>query len=125
MVISIGTDLVQIQRFRAVVNRRGRPFLDRLFTLSELAACEKRGLPDVHLAARFAAKEAVFKALGTGLSLGMRWQDVEVVGGNRKAPGVYLSGLAKARAEALGVKTVLLSLSHDGQYALAFVVATD
>lgn len=125
MVISVGTDLVWIPRFKKALLRRGERFLERIFTPGEREMCEKRRVPEIHLAARFAAKEATFKALGTGLSLGMRWQDVEVVGGGAEPPSISLKGEASARAFRLGVKRVLVSLTHHGDYAIAFVVATD
>lgn len=119
MMVGIGVDVVEVSRLREASNRER--LLARLFTASELSDC--RGAHRWQsLAARFAAKEAVLKALGTGLR-GMRWQDIEVVRNDRGRPGVRLRGGAAGRAENLGVAEVLLSLSHTEHYAVAQAVA--
>lgn len=125
MVISVGVDLVKIERFQRVFERHRERFLARVFTDGERERCEGGKRPEIHLAARFAAKEAVMKVLGTGWGGGVGWRDVEVVGGGGIRPEIRLWGQAKAHAETLGIKRVLVSLSHDGEYATAFVVATD
>jgi holo-[acyl-carrier protein] synthase len=84
-----------------------------------------RPSPEVHFASRFAAKEAVLKALGTGWGEGIAWREVEVVGARGRPPEVRLTGRAQRMAEGRGIQRFHLSLSHDGDYALAFVVATD
>jgi len=96
-----------------------------VFTPAEQADCLARSRPATHLAARLAAKEATMKALGTGWSLGVRWTDVEVRSGGGTPPTVSLSGVARKRAEARGIREAIVSLSHDGDYAIAVVVATD
>lgn len=125
MVIGIGIDLVRIGRFEQAMARYGGRLLDRLFTPAEREGFGRRPCDAQRLAARFAAKEAAFKALGTGWGQGVRWRDVEVVGGGRRPSGLVFSGRAREAATRLGVKQTLLSLTHDGEYAAACVVATD
>ena len=125
MILGLGTDLVAIHRVEEVLARHRGCFLDRVFTPTEQADCLSRARPAAHLAARLAAKEATMKALGTGWALGVRWQDVEVRSGVSAPPTLRLAGVAKERAEARGVRQALVSLSHDGAYAIAVVVATD
>ena len=125
MILGLGTDLVAIGRVEAVLSRHRGRFLDRVFTPTEQADCLSRARPATHLAARFAAKEATMKALGTGWGLGVRWQDVEVRSTASTPPTLRLTGVAKERAEAQGIRQALVSLSHDGDYAIAVVVATD
>lgn len=125
MVLGLGTDLVAISRVEEILSRYGERFLHRVFTRSEQADCLGRARPARHLAARLAAKEAAMKALGTGWGLGVRWQDVEVQSGGATPPTLRLVGAAKRRAEARGIHRALVSLSHDGDYAIAVVVAMD
>jgi holo-[acyl-carrier protein] synthase len=115
----IGVDLAQIPRLRRVVERWDDRFLRRVFTEAEIAYCRRRRDPIPHLAARFAAKEATLKALGTGLSMGIKWQELEVRRERGQAPVMVLSGRCRALAQAKGAGSVLLSLSHDGDYAMA------
>jgi holo-[acyl-carrier protein] synthase len=119
MVKGIGVDLVQIPRMRRVVERWQDRFLRRVFTAEEIAYCQKRRDPVPHLAARFAAKEAALKALGIGLRLGVSWRELEVRRERGRAPFVVLSGKSRRIGEALGGRRLLLSLTHDGDYALA------
>jgi len=125
MILGLGTDLVAIARVETVLSRHRDRFLDRVFTPAEQADCLARSRPATHLAARLAAKEATMKALGTGWSLGVRWTVVEVRSGGGTPPTVSLSGVARKRAEARGIREAIVSLSHDGDYAVAVVVATD
>jgi holo-[acyl-carrier protein] synthase len=123
--LSTGVDLVELDRIRRVVERYGERFLGRIYTPAELARYSHR-LPE--LAARFAAKEAVSKALGVGLhhisAEGIGWQEVEVLPDPRGKPVVYLSGRARALAEEQGLRQWAISLSHGRDYAVAFVVAS-
>lgn len=119
VIAGIGVDLVKVIRVEEALARFGTRFLNRCFTAGERERC---GVDAVRLAARFAAKEAVGKALGTGLS-GLSWHDIEVIGGVGGHPAVRLHGRAAARARELGVGRCELSLAHDGDYAIAFVVA--
>jgi len=126
MALSVGVDLVELDRIRRVASRYGEQFLARIYTPDELARYRDR-LPE--LAVRFAAKEAVSKALGVGMNhisaQGIGWQDVEILPDPRGKPLVHLSGRAQALAEEQGLHKWAISLSHGRDYALAFVVATD
>lgn len=119
MRLSCGVDLVEIDRVAAVIGRWGDRFLTRVFTDAERAYCRGR-VPE--LAVRFAAKEAVSKALGTGI-VGMAWRDIEVVPDPRGKPLVVLHNRAKARATELGLTSFEVSLSHSRDMAIAMVVA--
>lgn len=118
----IGMDLVRIDRMRRVVERWQDRFLQRVFTPEEIAYCRKRRDPIPHLAARFAAKEAALKALGTGLSMGIHWRELEVRRERGEAPRMILSGRCRAIGEAKRGQRMLLSITHDGDYAMAQVV---
>jgi holo-[acyl-carrier protein] synthase len=125
MMLGLGTDLVAVDRVEAVLARHGERFLARVFTAAERAECLRRARPAVHLAARLAAKEAAMKALGSGWGAGVRWQDIEVCSDGETQPVLRLAGVAKTRADDRGVRRSLVSLSHDGGFALAAVVLTD
>ena len=114
----VGVDLVKIPRMRRVVERWQDRFLRRVFTDAEIAYCRKRRDPVPYLAARFAAKEAALKALGTGLRFGVSWRELEVRRERGEAPVLVLSGKSRSIAEALGGR-LLLSLTHEGDYAFA------
>lgn len=118
----IGHDLVDQERFARVLAKREERFRDRVFTPGEWETASARPDRVAALAARFAAKEAVMKVLGTGWGQGVRWQDVEVVGGGRSAPSLVLRGEAAKRADAEGL-TMQLSLTHAGTMASAVVLA--
>jgi holo-[acyl-carrier protein] synthase len=117
--ISIGVDLVNIPRMRDVIARWDDRFLRRVFTDSEIAYCRARRDPVPHFAARFAAKEAAMKALGTGLSLGVRWRDLEVRRDRGQAPRLLMHGRSREIGLARGGRAMLVALTHDGDYALA------
>ena len=109
-----------IPRLRRVVERWHERFLERVFTEDELAYCRARRDPIPHLAARFAAKEAGLKALGTGLRLGVSWRELEVRRERGQAPVLVLSGRSREIDAARGGRGVLLlALTHDGDYACA------
>ncbi len=122
--LTTGVDLVEIARVERIVERYGERFFRRVFTPAEIWYCRGR-TPE--LAARFAAKEAVSKALGVGVRMmardGIAWQEVEVVGDERGKPIVRLYGSAAERAARLGLTEWAISLSHTREYAIAFVVA--
>jgi len=115
----IGVDLAQIPRLRRVVERWDERFLRRVFTDGEIAYCPRRRDPIPHLAARFAAKEATLKALGTGLSMGVNWRELEVRRERGQAPTMVLTGRSETIARAKGASRVLISMTHDGDYAMA------
>ena len=116
--LTTGVDIIEIPRVQGVLDRYGDRFQQRVFTPGELAYCRGRA---PNLAARFAAKEATMKALGTGVR-GVAWKDIEVARAESGAPSILLHGRAKARAQHLGVQEISLSLSHSREYAVAFVV---
>lgn len=118
MILGTGVDIVEISRVRRVLERYAQRFLERVYTSDEIAYCRGR-VPN--LAARFAAKEATMKALGTGVR-GVGWKEIEIVRHASGAPAVLLHGRGKLRAEGLGVLDISLSLSHSKEYAIAFVV---
>lgn len=122
MVSGIGTDLVSVDRIRRAVERTEGRFLLRVFTPAERDLCREQNRAYECFAARFAAKEAVLKALGIGLS-GCRWHDIEVLRGRGGRPVVVLSGGAARAAARRGITEVLLSLAHEGNRAVAFAVA--
>ena len=120
-----GVDLAPVDRVEQLVERHGERFLSRVFTAGEQAdVATSRRRRSERLAARFAAKEAVLKALGTGWSGGIAWTDVEVVTDPSGAPRVRLHGKAAERATGLGVVRWAVSLSHAGGMAVASVVGT-
>ncbi len=119
--MGVGTDLVHVPRIEEVLARHPG-FAARVYTPTEIAYCEQHRVPGPRYAARFAAKEAVLKALGTGLARGMRWQDVEILAGPARRPVVRLHGAVAETARRLGVREVQISLSHAGEYALACAV---
>ncbi|RMH29698.1 MAG: holo-[acyl-carrier-protein] synthase [Planctomycetota bacterium] len=124
-VIAHGVDLVEVARVAGMLDRHGERFLERCFTPAERAYAMGRPRRDEHLAARFAAKEAVLKALGTGWRSGIAWTDVGVVVEPSGAPGVILAGRARQIADEQGAARWLVSLSHAGGFAVASVIALD
>jgi len=123
----VGVDLVQVSRTRAMLADKGAQVFDRLLTPAEAEYCRSRPDPAEHVAVRLAAKEAVYKALqGSDAARGIGWREIEVTRGPDGRPDVTLTGLAAARARALGVTRVLLSLSHTHEAAVAVaVLSTD
>jgi holo-[acyl-carrier protein] synthase len=116
---SVGVDIVETERIARSVARFGDRFLHRVYTRQELAYCQGRVSS---LAARWAAKEAVAKALGTGIGT-IRWLDIEIYSNERRQPTVQLHGPAADRAAQLGISSFSISLSHTKAYAVAFVIA--
>ncbi len=119
--LSVGVDLIETGRIARALERWGDRFLAHVYTSAEVEYCRNH-VPE--LAARFAAKEAVSKVLGTGLR-GVTWREMEVLPDARGKPLVRLHGRAKKRADRLGLHEFAVSLSHSREYAIAFVVATD
>ena len=122
MIIAIGIDLVEISRIEEVFARRGQQFSARVFTDGEVSYCESLGAKFASYAARFAAKEAVMKAFGTGWSEGIGWKDIEVVGQPGGAPTIRLHRRALDRMREIGATTVHLSLTHSCDFAIAQVI---
>jgi holo-[acyl-carrier protein] synthase len=120
--LAIGVDLIEVERIEASITRYGERFLARIFTPTELAYC--KGQPH-QLAARFAAKEAISKALGVGIhhTEGVNWHEIEVISDEHGKPMAHLTGRAAQRAQAIGIHELALSLSHTREHAIAMVVA--
>ncbi len=121
-VVGVGVDIVEVARIRNLHETYGDRFLNRVYDPQELTYCLRYKDPYPHLAARWAAKEAVAKALGTGFRNGIRWRSIVTVNLPGGEPVALLSGPAQARARQLNVTKVWLSLSHTGQYAAALAV---
>jgi len=120
MILRTGVDILEIERLRETLERHGEHFMARVFTPTEQAECGKNFQS---LAARFAAKEAVSKALGTGIG-DVSWQEIEILRAESGAPVLKLHGQAEKLAADLGLKTWAISLSHTHEHAVAMVVAT-
>lgn len=121
-IVGLGIDATDLSRLRETYQKYGDRFLNRVFTESEIAYCRRRRDPVPSLAARFAAKEAGMKAIGTGHSQGVMWRDVEVVRGAGGPPQLRLHGAAAHHAERMGVTHTLLSLTHSETLAFAQVI---
>ncbi len=119
MKLATGVDLIEISRIEEVIARHGRHYLDRIYTPAELEQCGKRV---ESLAGRFAAKEAVAKALGSGIG-DISWKDIEILGDEQNAPVLTLHNVAKQKANARGLTTWSVSISHSQSHSVAFVVA--
>lgn len=119
MIEGIGTDIVEVERIEKAIQRQGDTFLNEVFTEEERAYCSKHKAAARNYAGRFAAKEALLKALGTGLRDGIRWHDINIVNDDLGKPCVLLSGKAKTLLEN---KRVHISISHCASYATAFAV---
>jgi len=122
VIVGLGLDIAEVDRMETAIGRHGAPFLERLFTPREVAYCESHKNRFERYAARFAAKEAAMKALGTGWSRGVRWRDIEVLNEPGGKPTLQLEGVAAEFAGRLGVKTISLSITHSGNLALAQVI---
>ncbi len=121
MILGIGTDLFDVPRMAAELKEKGTRFQEELFTPSEIAYCEAKRYPARHFAARFAAKEALFKALAGATPRGL-FREVEVERTNDTLPRLVLHGRVREAADRLGVKSILVSLSHTDGLATASVV---
>lgn len=123
MIISIGIDIIEVARVREVLKRTPR-FASRVFTARERAYCDGRGeaVAAQHYAARFAAKEAAFKALGTGWSGGLAWHDIEVVNADTGAPVLHIHGQAQQLFSQSGANAAHISISHTTEHAIAQVI---
>ncbi|HTG00559.1 MAG TPA: holo-ACP synthase [Nitrospirota bacterium] len=121
MIAGIGIDLVKISRLDKAGKNHGG-FLERVFTEREREYCSKMKFPAQHYAGRFAAKEALLKAIGTGMSGGVKWTEMEVLHGDGGGPVVNVSGRVRDLLDLKGVKHIFLSYTHDDGYAVAQVV---
>jgi holo-[acyl-carrier protein] synthase len=122
MIVGLGLDIAEVDRIEEAIARHGAPFLERLFTPAEVSYCERHKNRYERYAARFAAKEAAMKALGTGWRRGVRWRDIEVARESGGKPTLRLAGAARLIADGLGVKSISLTITHSGNLALAQVI---
>ena len=122
MIIGLGTDIVEIDRIRRMLDRHGDSFRNRCFTPAEVAFAEKFKDPAVRFAGRWAAKEAVVKVLGTGFAKGITFHDVEVLPLHTGQPVVTLCGVAAERAADQSIESIMLSISHAKLYATATAI---
>jgi holo-[acyl-carrier protein] synthase len=121
-ILGVGMDIVETKRIAESIERFGDRFLHRVFLEGEVAYSQSMKFPHLHLAARFAAKEAISKAFGTGIGHEMGWRDLEIIRLPSGAPQVVLHGKAEAFAKAKGVQAVHVSLSHTAEYGAASAV---
>jgi len=124
MITGTGVDMTEVDRIRGAIERFGRRFIDRVFTAGEIAYVERRGKAGRYqrYAARFAAKEAGMKAIGTGWRRGVRWRDFEVVNLPSGRPTLRFHGAAERFAQQLAMRAVALSITHTATHALAWVI---
>jgi holo-[acyl-carrier protein] synthase len=122
MTVGTGIDIAETQRIEQALERHGERFSRKIFTPSEIAYCERFKNKAERYAARFAAKEAAFKALGTGWANGIRWLDVEISHQPSGKPELLLSGRARELANQLGVTRAVVSISHANRYVVAQVI---
>ena len=122
MIVGTGVDIAETSRLEKGLERHGERFTKRLFTPAEIAYCERFKSRGERYAARFAAKEAAFKALGTGWGAGVRWLDVEVTHQPSGKPELVLTGRAQEVARGLGVTRMAVSISHSDRYVVAQVI---
>jgi holo-[acyl-carrier protein] synthase len=125
MIVGSGIDIAEVPRIAAVIERFGKRFLQRVFTADEIRYCDSKHNRAERYAARFAAKEAALKALGTGLRGGIAWKQVEVKREPGGRPTIAFTGVAAGYAARLGARHIALSLSHTGQHAIAQVILED
>jgi len=123
MIKGVGIDIIEVARIKAMMRKHPERFLERVFTPAEQAYCRRSRRHAEHFAARFAAKEAAMKALGTGLSAGIAWTDIEVGHDEGGRPMITLSGEAKKIAKRLRIRELQISLTHVKSVAVASVIA--
>jgi holo-[acyl-carrier protein] synthase len=120
-ITGIGSDIVKVSRIERLIEKSGDRFLARIYTPAEIEYARSLARPALHFAARFAAKEAFVKALGSGFRDGIEWHDIEVINNQLGRPGLNLQGRARKLCHRLGAEA-WLSLAHEQEFALAFVV---
>ena len=121
MIKGTGVDIIEISRIKSAISKDNK-FIDRLFTQKEIDYCEAKAKKAQHYAARFASKEAFFKALGTGWRNGMSWTDIEIQNDPLGKPEIVLSGETLLYFKKLKLKSISLSISHSKEYAVGFVI---
>jgi holo-[acyl-carrier protein] synthase len=122
-IIGIGTDIIECLRIGQMIERHGELFINRVYTPHEILYCQSRKMAIQHFAGRWAAKEAVLKALGTGWRKGISWRDIEIHNDPGGRPSVVLRGGARDVVDRLGITEMLISISHCRTHATAYAVA--
>lgn len=122
-ILGIGTDIIECLRIAQMIERHGELFLNRVYTPHEIEYCSARKAATQHYAGRFAAKEAVLKALGTGWTRGVQWHDIEVRNELGGKPRIALGGGAREMCVQLGISEMLITISHCRSYATAYALA--
>ena len=122
-ILGIGTDVVEVLRIAQMIERHGELFITRVYTPFEIQYCNARKAATQHFAGRWAAKEAILKALGTGWARGISWTDMEVRNDEAGRPAVRLGGGAREVCEKLGIGDILITISHCRTHATAFAIA--
>lgn len=122
-VLGIGTDIIECDRIANMIEKHGETFLTRVYTPEEIQYCSGRKAANQHYAGRWAAKEAVFKALGTGWAQGIQWTDVEVINQQGGRPIIVLGGKAQEISQQQHIHEMLISISHCRNYATAYATA--
>ena len=125
MIVGTGVDLAEVPRIKASIERYGEKFIRRIYTPAEIAYVERKANKFERYAARFAAKEAGMKAIGTGWRRGVTWQDFEVVNMPSGKPTLLFHGVAAGFADKLGVKNVSLSITHTAELGMAHLILED
>jgi holo-[acyl-carrier protein] synthase len=123
MIHGTGVDLIEISRIKNSIQKYSGKFEDRVFTTKEIDYCRSKADPFKHFAARFAAKEAVLKSLGTGMAEGISWKDMEILNQESGRPVLSLSGKGRDIFDSLNLSTIHISMTHDKQYAVAQAIA--
>ncbi len=122
-IVGIGTDIVECLRIAQMIERHGEQFINRVYTPLEISYCQTRKASTQHYAGRWAAKEAILKAIGTGWVKGISWRDVEVRNDKSGRPVVGVRGGARDAVEHLGIRKILVSISHCRSHATAYAIA--
>lgn len=122
MILGLGIDIIDTPRVKKIADEYGEDFIVKIFTDSEIDYCRSKNNPEINFGARFAAKEALLKALGTGLRGDINWKDIEIMNDSLGKPSIKLNGKAAESSNKLGVTRVTVSLSHTKDYAVAVVI---
>ncbi|MEK6589821.1 MAG: holo-ACP synthase [Nitrospinota bacterium] len=122
MIAGVGVDIVKIERIKGAVDKWGERFIERVFTEGEKKYSFRKYNPYPHFAARFACKEALVKALGIGFRMGIKWRDIELIRHENGKPEARLQGTVKKFADQRGINNIMVSVSHDTDYAIAYVL---
>ncbi|QGJ69423.1 Holo-[acyl-carrier-protein] synthase [Planctomycetales bacterium 10988] len=122
-VLGIGTDIIECERIAGMIEKHGELFINRVYTVKEACYCQSRKQGTQHFAGRWAAKEAILKALGTGWRRGITWRDMEILKRHEGGPYVQLHGRALEVSREMGIEEIQITISHCKAYATAFAIA--